>query len=93
VRFKVLLTSGAPIGSKPISRWWLNQSGDALCYVSPARCAVSSLTYAKRITRPIFSERFGTLAGGESTVACAGYGPNGCELLTAKILTQSLCRV
>jgi hypothetical protein len=31
----------------------MNQLGDALCYVSPARCAVSSLTYAKRITQLI----------------------------------------
>ncbi|OLP06628.1 hypothetical protein BLL52_2864 [Rhodoferax antarcticus ANT.BR] len=31
--------------------------------MSPARCAASSLTYAKRTTRLIFSERFGTLAG------------------------------
>jgi len=29
------------------------QSGDTLCFVSPDRYAVSSLTYAKRITRLI----------------------------------------
>ncbi len=29
----------------------MKQPGDALCYVSSARCAVSSLTSAKRITR------------------------------------------
>ena len=33
--------------------WWVNQPGDTLCYVSPARFAVSSLTSAKRITRLI----------------------------------------
>ncbi|OLP08060.1 hypothetical protein BLL52_0686 [Rhodoferax antarcticus ANT.BR] len=32
----------------------MNQPGDTLCYVSTARCAVSSFTYAKRITRLIF---------------------------------------
>ena len=30
-----------------------NQPGDTLCFVSPDRYAVSSLTYAKRITRLI----------------------------------------
>ena len=33
--------------------WWVNQPGDTLCYVSPARFASSSLTSAKRITRLI----------------------------------------
>jgi hypothetical protein len=35
------------------ARQWVNLPGDALCCVSPARCAVSSFTSAKRITRPI----------------------------------------
>jgi hypothetical protein len=35
------------------SAFLMNQSGDAFCYVSPARCAVSALTSAKRITRLI----------------------------------------
>jgi len=30
-----------------------NQPGDTLCFVSPERYALSSLTYAKRITRLI----------------------------------------
>ncbi len=30
-----------------------NQPGDTLCFVSPDRYALSSLTYAKRITRLI----------------------------------------
>ena len=30
-----------------------NQPGDTLCYVSPARCASSSFTSAKRIARLI----------------------------------------
>ena len=49
--FSVLL--GESIGSRLTSRWRVNQPGDTLCYVSPARCAVSSLTSAKRITRLI----------------------------------------
>jgi len=27
----------------------MNQPGDALCYVSPARCAVSFYTFARRM--------------------------------------------
>jgi len=37
-----------------VNPWWgVNQPGDTLCYVSPARCAVSAFTSAKRITRLI----------------------------------------
>jgi len=36
---------------KKTSRLGMKQPGDALCYVSPARYAFSSLTFAKRITR------------------------------------------
>jgi len=36
-----------------MSRYLPNQSGNALCYVSPARCASSSFTSAKRIARLI----------------------------------------
>jgi hypothetical protein len=31
----------------------MNQQGDALCDVSPARCAVSTLTFVKRIVQLI----------------------------------------
>jgi len=43
VRFKVMLASDAFVGSRLISPCLLNQPDDALCYVSPARCAASSL--------------------------------------------------
>jgi len=36
-----------------------------------------------------FFRAFGTLAGGESKVACIGYGANGCALLAAELLTQT----
>ena len=34
-----------------MTRLWLKQAGDALCYVSPARDAASAFTSAKRIAR------------------------------------------
>jgi len=40
-------------GVNPGSRVRINQSGDALCCVSPARCAGSFFTFAKRIARLI----------------------------------------
>ena len=48
-------TRGRPVLLRPwpLTRWWVNQPGDTLCYVSPARCAFSSFTCAKRITRLI----------------------------------------
>ena len=53
------MTVNPAASNGPVSRvatikpWWVNQPCDTLCYVSPARFAVSSLTSAKRITRLI----------------------------------------
>jgi len=63
--------SDASIGYGQASRWLLNQPGDALCYVSPARCASSSFTSAKRITRLIL-RAIGYADRGNSKVACVG---------------------
>jgi len=49
----------------------LNQPGDTLCYVSPARFAGSSFTYAKRITQLILRASW-SADRGNSKVACVG---------------------
>jgi len=49
----------------------VNQPGDALCYVSSARFAFSSFTFAKRITRLIFPA-IGYADRGKSKIACVG---------------------
>jgi|GEM_PF-2791686 len=57
------------MGSGLISQWWVNQPGDTLCFVSPARFASSSLTSAKRITRLIL-RAIGYVDRGNSENAC-----------------------
>jgi len=63
----------------------LNQPGDALCYVSPGRCAASSLTSAKRITRLI---RRGCRSAGGEIHEKPGQAANQSEWVDKKGLTQ-----
>ncbi len=62
-----------------IWRCWSNQPGDALCDVSPARYAVTSSTYTKRITRLIFASVLVCWQWEVKKVAGVGSGANGCE--------------